>query len=235
LSPEDKKPGGPSDGAVDGKTPDGAKPEAKPAAGEVKSPGAAKPAVPPGPAPAKPAIAKPATPPKPKPPKLEEVLAKPVSNAALDALKEQFPDAVENVAYHAGQVSVTVPAARIVEICGFLKNDSRTQMKLLSDLCGVDYPQEEKRFEIVYNLYSISLKQIIRIKARVADGESIDTVTTVWATANWHEREAFDLFGIKFSGHPNLTRILLPDDWKGHPLRKEYPLEGFPEQHPRFR
>lgn len=162
-------------------------------------------------------------------------LSQPVPNAALDALKEALEDAVEEVVYHAGQVSVRVDAGRLLEVCRFLKEDSRAGMNLLSDLCAVDYPGEEKRFELVYQLYSISHSMRLRLKVRVDENTPVPTVTGIWPTANWHEREAFDLFGMRFEGHPDLTRILLPDDWKGHPLRKEYPLEGFAEQHPRFR
>lgn len=182
--------------------------------------------------------AKPAAPPAPKPPpppKLEDVLRTPVPSPALDALKEAFPGEVEEVTYHAGEVSARVKTGRLVEIFGFLKDDPRTRFDLLSDLCAVDYPEDSERFEVNYHIYSIPLNHRIRIKARVAEGGALPTVSVVWATANWHEREAFDLFGIRFDGHPDLTRILLPDDWKGHPLRKEYPLEGYPEQHPRFR
>jgi NADH-quinone oxidoreductase subunit C len=175
-------------------------------------------------------------PPKaPPPPKLEDLIRQPVPSPAADALREAFPDAVEEVAYFAGEVTVRVRLDRIVEICRFLKDDPRTRMNLLSDLSAADHPRDPKRFEINYHVYSIPLGHRIRVKVRAADGESVPTVTKVWATANWHEREAYDLFGIRFEGHPDLTRILLPDDWKGHPLRKEYPLEGFPEQHPRFR
>lgn len=156
-------------------------------------------------------------------------------NAALDALKESLGPAVEEVAYHAGEVTARVGVDRLLEVLRFLKQDARTKMDLLSDLSAVDNPKEPKRFEINYHLYSIPLNQRLRVKVKVAEGEAVPTVTGIWATANWHEREAFDLFGIRFSDHPDLTRILLPDDWKGHPLRKEYPLEGFPEQHPRFR
>jgi NADH-quinone oxidoreductase subunit C len=158
-----------------------------------------------------------------------------VPSPALDALKEELGDAVEEVTYHAGEVSARVPADRVAEACRFLKEDPRTQMNLLSDLCAADYPEESKRFEINYHMYSIPLGHRLRVKTRVADGEPLASVTGIWSTANWHEREAFDLFGIRFTGHPDLTRILLPDDWTGHPLRKEYPLEGLPEQHPRFR
>lgn len=174
--------------------------------------------------------------PKPSPaPKLEDKLREPAPSAALDALKGRFGEAVQEVTYWAGEVTVHVPPDRILEICRFLKDDPATQMNLLSDLCAVDYPKDPKRFEVLYHLYSIPHGQRLRVKTRVGDGESVASVTSVWATANWHEREAYDLFGISFEGHPDLRRILLPDGWKGHPLRKEYPLEGLPEQHPRFR
>jgi len=153
----------------------------------------------------------------------------------FDLLKEKFPDAIEEVAYFSGEVTARIRKDRLIEVCTFLKDESRARLDLLSDLSALDFPKETLRFEINYHLYSIAHRHRIRIKIRVADGESVPTVSEIWATANWHEREAFDLLGIAFSGHPDLTRILLPDDWKGHPLRKEYPLEGFPEQHPRYR
>ncbi len=179
-----------------------------------------------------------AKPPGPKPapaPKLEDTLREPVLSPALEALKGKFGEVLQEITYWAGEVTVRVPPDRILEICRFLKDDPATQMNLLSDLCAADYPKEPKRFEVLYHLYSIPHGQRLRVKTRVGEGESVASVTSVWATANWHEREAYDLFGIRFEGHPDLRRILLPDDWKGHPLRKEYPLEGLPEQHPRFR
>jgi NADH-quinone oxidoreductase subunit C len=144
-------------------------------------------------------------------------------------------DAVEEVVFFAGEVTARVKADRLLEVCRFLHEDPRTKMDLLSDLCAADYPEDEERFEILYHMYSIPHGHRIRIKTRTAEGKSVPTVSGIWATANWHEREAYDLFGIDFAGHPDLTRILMPDDWNGHPLRKEYPLEGFAEQHPRFR
>jgi NADH-quinone oxidoreductase subunit C len=88
----------------------------------------------------------------------------------------------------------------------------------------VDYPERRPRFDVVYNLYSVSKSHRIRLKVRVDDGESVPSVTSVWSTANWHEREVFDMFGIRFDGHPDLRRILMPEDWEGHPLRKDFPL-----------
>ena len=190
------------------------------------------------PAPAKPAppsAAGPAAPAAPAAPKPEDPRRKAVPSVPLDLLKEKFPDAIEEVAFFSGEVTAKIKKDRLVEICRFLKDDSRTKLDLLSDLSAADYPGDVQRFEINYHIYSIPHRHRLRLKIRAAHGEGVPTVTGVWATANWHEREAFDLFGITFAGHPDLTRILLPDDWKGHPLRKEYPLEGFPEQHPRYR
>ncbi|MGH7371900.1 MAG: NADH-quinone oxidoreductase subunit C, partial [Candidatus Methylomirabilales bacterium] len=88
--------------------------------------------------------------------------------------------------------------------------------------------RREPRFEVVYNLYSISRADRIRVKVRVLDGTEVPSVTGVWPTANWHEREVFDMFGIRFAGHPDLRRILMPEDWEGHPLRKDYPVAEMP-------
>jgi NADH-quinone oxidoreductase subunit C len=101
-------------------------------------------------------------------------------------------------------------------------------MDHLLDLCGVDYnTKKTPRFEVVYNLYSIPLMHMIRVRALVPEDDcKIKTVTSVWKGANWHERETFDMYGIVFEGHPDLRRILMPDDWEGYPLRKDYPLKG---------
>ena len=95
---------------------------------------------------------------------------------------------------------------------------------MLSDLTAVDWPRREKRFDVVLNLYSFAKNERLRVKARAAAGEPVPSVSGVWPTANWLEREAFDMFGIVFAGHPNLTRILLPDEWQGYPLRKDYDI-----------
>ena len=159
----------------------------------------------------------------------------PAPHGALDALTGAMPEAIEEVTRFLGEVTVRVKLGRLLDVCRFLRDDPRAAMNLLSDLCAADYPKDAARFEVNYHLYSIPRNQRIRVKVRVDDKTPVATVSEIWPTANWHEREAFDLFGISFDGHPDLTRILLPDDWKGHPLRKEYPLEGFAEQHPRFR
>ena len=112
-----------------------------------------------------------------------------------------------------------------MDVCGALKSDSQTPFNYLSDLTCVHYPdRKEAPFEVVYNLYSISKNERVRLKVAV-NGEGIDSVTSVWPSADWLEREVYDLFGIVFRNHPDLRRILLPPDWEGHPLRKDYPLE----------
>ncbi|HKY33703.1 MAG TPA: NADH-quinone oxidoreductase subunit C [Candidatus Polarisedimenticolia bacterium] len=166
---------------------------------------------------------------------VEEALRRPVPSAALDALREAFPGAVQESACYAGEVTAVIPAPRVVEILRFLRDDPRTAFDLLADLTAVDWPQRPRRFEVVYHLYSIPRNHRLRLKAPVGDGESLPSATAVYAAADWHEREVFDLFGVRFDGHPDLRRILLPDEWRGHPLRKEYPLEGFADQHIRLR
>ncbi len=100
-------------------------------------------------------------------------------------------------------------------------------MDYLADLCGADYPDNKDRFEVVYNLYSIKHGHRLRVKALVPESDpSVDSVVPVWSGANWHEREACDMYGIVFNGHPDLRRILMPEDWEGYPLRKDYPLKG---------
>ncbi len=179
--------------------------------------------------------AAPATPAKPRIDPVEAALRREVPSAAADALKERLPDAVREVACHAGQVTVLVPPERIVEVLRFLHDDERTRFDLLADLTAADWPKRPKRFEIVYHLYSIPRNHRLRLKVQVGEGEGVPSATRVYHAADWHEREVFDLFGVPFEGHPDLRRILLPDEWQGHPLRKEYPLEGFPEQHMRLR
>ncbi|GAB4534673.1 MAG: NADH-quinone oxidoreductase subunit C [Thermodesulfovibrionia bacterium] len=145
-----------------------------------------------------------------------------------DRLKERFAQEVLDVTEFRGQVSVTIKRERVREICRYLHDESGIEMDYLSDLCGVDYLGKRRvRFEVVYNLYSLKHRHRIRLKALVPeDDPSIDTVTDIWRGANWHERETYDMFGIVFNGHPDLRRILLPEDWEGFPLRKDYPVTG---------
>jgi NADH-quinone oxidoreductase subunit C len=201
---------------------------------DENKPPAAPPAEKP-PAPAPPAAASPApAPPRPAPPPKID-LKVPVDSLALKALQEKFPQAVLEVSFHAGETTVLLKKESLVEVCRFLKEDPALRMDYLSNLCGVDFPEREQRFEMVYHLFSIPKRHRINLKVRAADGEPIPTVTPVWRTANWHEREAFDLLGIPFEGHPDLRRILLTDEWQGHPLRKEYPVKGYDRDHLKLR
>jgi len=142
-------------------------------------------------------------------------------------IKERFPSEVLDIIPFLDQVSVIVRKERIVDLCRYLHDDPDLYFDYLSDLCGIDYLGRIPRFEVVYNLYSIKHRHRIRLRAGVPEEDpNIDTVTPIWIGANWHEREAYDMYGINFKGHPDLRRILMPEDWEGHPLRKDYPLKG---------
>jgi len=123
-----------------------------------------------------------------------------------------------------GQLSVHVDRASIVDVCRFLRDDAEIPFNYLSDLTCVHYPdQVAAPFEVVYNLFSIPTNERVRLKVKTSD--VVESVTSVWPAANWLEREVYDLFGVQFAGHPDLRRLLLPSDWDGYPLRKDYPLE----------
>jgi NADH-quinone oxidoreductase subunit C len=147
-------------------------------------------------------------------------------------IEEKFAGQVLGTTTYAGQVSVLLKKELIKDVCLFLRDEPSLKMDHLADLTAVDfsrYPGDAgPRFEVVYNMFSISHRHRIRLKVRVPeDDPQVDSVASVWQTANWHERETYDLMGIIFNGHPDLRRILLPEDWEGHPLRKEYPLKGY--------
>ena len=147
-------------------------------------------------------------------------------------IEEQFADQVLGTTSHAGQIGVMLKKEMIKDVCLFLRDEPSLKFDHLADLTAVDfsrYPGDTgPRFEVVYNLISTVHRHRIRLKVRVPEEDPrVDSVTSVWQTANWHERETYDLMGIKFDGHPDLRRILLTDDWEGHPLRKEYPLKGY--------
>ena len=147
-------------------------------------------------------------------------------------VEEKFSGQVLGTTTYAGQVAIMVKKDMIRDICLYLKDEPSLKMDHLADLTAVDYStypgDTGLRFEVVYNLISTEYHHRIRLKVRVPEEDPrVDTVSSIWHTANWHERETFDLMGIKFDGHPDLRRILLPEDWEGHPLRKEYPLKGY--------
>lgn len=148
-------------------------------------------------------------------------------HALVKRLRARFNGSVVEASEFIGQLSVRIDPSRVVEVCDFLKRDDSTRFNYLSDLTCVHYPDRaDAPFEIVYNLYSISANERVRLKVGVNETDGVESVTSVWPTANWMEREVFDLFGVPFKNHPDLRRLLLPPDWEGHPLRKEYPLEA---------
>ena len=148
----------------------------------------------------------------------------------VEKLKTKFSSEVIEVVEFRGETTVTVKKDKIVDICAFMRDTGG--YNFLCDLCSVDYLGRLPRFMIVYNLYNITTKERIRLKAPVEEQDAqIDTVSVVWGTANWMERECWDLMGINFVGHPDQRRILMPADWEGHPLRKDYPVQG-PDREP---
>ncbi len=145
----------------------------------------------------------------------------------LDKLKTSHPEWVTDVVDSLGELTVTVPSGHIEGVCKYLK--SNENFDLLADLCGCDRgPEEDPRFEVNYHLFSTVHHSRLRLKVLLPeDVPNVKTVTGIWKTANWHERETYDLLGIIFDEHPDLRRILLPSDFDGHALRKDYPLRGY--------
>jgi NADH-quinone oxidoreductase subunit C len=131
---------------------------------------------------------------------------------------------VAEVYEHRTETTVVIKPGAIRDVCRFLRDDEAWQFTLLADIAGIDWPEREKRFDVAYNLYSINRKLRLRLKVRVGENEPVPSVVEIWSTANWHEREVFDMFGVSFTDHPELRRILMPEDWEGHPLRKDFPL-----------
>jgi len=174
---------------------------------------------PPGAAPVK-TIAPPTGPPDPAPPADLPV------PAFITTVQSAVAGAIERVAFWVGDWSLIVSAPRLPEIAAHLRDAEGALFDLCADVTATDWPPRAERFDVIYVLYSTRLRHRIRLKVRVAEGGSVPSVVSVWPAADWLEREVFDLFGIRFDGHPALRRILMPEDWQGYPQRKDYPLEG---------
>jgi len=145
-----------------------------------------------------------------------------------EALGESVVDTALSIAETRGELVIQVKRDDIVRVLTYLRDNVNCQFKQLVDLCGVDYPEREERFEVVYNLLSMTLNRRIRVKVRTG-GEPVPSVVGVFSTAGWFERECWDLFGVPFDGNPDLRRILTDYGFEGHPLRKDFPLSGFVE------
>lgn len=145
------------------------------------------------------------------------------------ALQREHPEWVADSIAALGEITIIVPREHIVAACDYLKATHGLEFNFLSDVCGFDRgPEEEPRFEVNYHLFSTTRHHRARLKVLLNEDDAhVPSVTGVWRTANWHERETYDLFGVIFDGHPDLRRILLPDDWQGHALRKDFPLRGY--------
>src|SRR5574341_1751099 len=144
-------------------------------------------------------------------------------------LRDTFPNAIQDIIEFRGEVTVVVDPKSIVEVATYCRDTDGFEFNLLSDVGGIDYYPAEPRYGISYVLYSLPLNHTLRLKVFLqGDNPVVDTATTVWLGANWMEREVYDMFGVTFTGHPDLRRILMPFDWTGYPLRKDYPL-GYEE------
>ena len=192
-------------------------------AGKPSAPVAPKPA-----APAKPPAAaahdtKPAPPSGPTDPPPPAGTETPAFIAALQA---GVPGGVTQLSFYVGDWTVIVPATKLLDVCRFLRETPEADFDFCSDVTASDWPARPQRFDVVYCLYSTRHRRRVRLKVRAAEAEAVPSVSGIWPAANWLEREVYDLFGVNFTGHPNRKRILMPDDWQGHPQRKDYPLEG---------
>jgi NADH-quinone oxidoreductase subunit C len=151
----------------------------------------------------------------------EAVFAAHPENAAVKALADLATDAK----FDRAELTITIARENIIAACQAVQ---QAAYEFLEDVTAVDWYPSEPRFQITYHILSMSLKQRVRLIVRLdSDSASLDSITPVWPSANFYEREIFDLFGVHFGGHPNLKRIMMPEDWQGHPLRKDYPVEGY--------
>ena len=145
----------------------------------------------------------------------------------IDCLQQKFGSLINDIDVFRDETTVVIDRENILHFCRILKDDVQYAFNILSDCCGVDLFPRTPRFCVVYHLYSLLHGHRLRVKVFLAEDQAaIESVTPIWETANWHERECFDLLGIQFVHHPDLRRILLPENFAGHPLRKDFPLEG---------
>ena len=150
------------------------------------------------------------------------------NHPAVDRLLGWKDSAIQSVKFDRDEMTIYLDRSDIREACALLRDDPSCPFDFLSDVTCVDWYPSEPRFEVVYHLLSIPKKQRVRLKVQLnSSSPSVDSITPVWPGANFFEREVFDLFGVRFAGHPYLRRIMMPEDWEGHPLRKDYPVEGY--------
>jgi NADH-quinone oxidoreductase subunit C len=218
-SPNAKQPAAPEAALkADAATPE---PAAKPAVTSDKPvAAAAKPAE--AVKPAAPAAAKPAAPAAKPAPKPEAPKPMPWDSDLVRKLKAQYGSGIKEASTYVGQNYIVVDSSILYDILLRMRDDEL--FDYLVDVTAVHYPKREAQFDVIYILYSFKKNERVRVKTQIKDGEKLRSVFGIWPTADWLEREVYDMFGISFEGHPDLKRILLPEDWKGHPLRKDYPI-----------
>ena len=151
------------------------------------------------------------------------------NDGVIDAAKAALGDALLDVKEHVGEITLTVKRESIVEVCRALRDTAGLEYQQLMDIAGVDYPDRPERFEVNYHLLSLTKNRRIRVKAMLGEGEAIPSSVALYPAAGWFEREAFDMYGVAFAGHPDLRRILTDYGFSGYPLRKDFPLTGFVE------
>jgi NADH-quinone oxidoreductase subunit C len=149
-----------------------------------------------------------------------------VAPAYVAGVQQALAGAVTQVSYFVGDWTLIVARDRLLEVMQWLRDDADARFDFCSDVTATDWPSRPERFDVIYCLYSIPHRQRVRVKVRAGEEDPVPSVTSIWPAANWLEREVFDMFGIRFSGHPDLRRVLMPEEWQGHPQRKDYPLEG---------
>ncbi len=165
---------------------------------------------------------------------LEKELSPLQYSLLITKIKGRFGRSVLETSVFRGEITHLVEKDAIADICNFVKRESDMQFNFLSDVLGVDCRSSLSCFEVVYHLYSIKNKMRLRLKIRIKEDETVPSVTSVWRSADFAERETFDMFGIVFDGHPNMKRIYMPEDWEGYPLRKDYPLVGYKDEYNPF-
>jgi len=151
----------------------------------------------------------------------------------INKLKEKFQDFIEEIIDYSNELTFVISKKKILDVCYFLKNNEDLKFDYLVDICGVDRFKKENRFEVVYNIWSEKLKYRIRLRVKVDEKDlQLDSVTSIWKSADWYERETYDMFGIVFLNHPDLRRIYMPEEFEYFPLRKDFPLIGIPDSLP---
>lgn len=153
----------------------------------------------------------------------DSTIAKKLESALADGLVETL--------FYRGEITLVVTKDSLLDVCSTLKNEEDFRMDFCADVVGVDYLGRTPRFEVLYHLYSIPHAVRVRVKVRLEEDETIPSVTSIWRSADWAEREIYDMYGIEFEGHPDMRRIYMPDDWEGYPLRKDYPLRGYKDEY----